>query len=62
MNNQQWQFFCDFKNQFRQKVDEWNKKIPELIQYEQAAAIQAGTPSYNFENVGEHFVIIKFLL
>lgn len=49
MNQQQWKVFCDFKEEFRQKVSEWNDRIPELKAIQKQAAELAGTPSYPFE-------------
>ncbi len=50
MNNTQWKYFCDFRNSFKQKVQEWNELVPELRDLQKKAAELAGTPEYPFEN------------
>ena len=30
MTAQQWKYFCDFKDEFKSKVEEWKKTAPEL--------------------------------
>lgn len=50
MNNTQWKYFCDFRNSFKQKVQEWNELVPELRDLQKKAAELAGTPEYSFEN------------
>ena len=50
MNNNQWKLFCDFRDQFKQKVLEWAEQVPQLRDLQKKAAIAAGTPDYPFEN------------
>ena len=50
MNNNQWKVFCDFRNEFKQKVFEWKAQVPELRDLQKKAALAAGTPEYPFEN------------
>ena len=42
MTDLQWKAFCDFKKIFIEKIDEWNKRCPQL-QVLQAAAAKAAT-------------------
>ena len=49
MTKEQWNFFCDFKDDFKRKVEEWMAAAPELSQLQKAAAQSAGTPDYSFE-------------
>ena len=49
MNSNQWQAFCSFKKDFKQKIDEWAGLVPELAQLQKQAAELAKTPSYPFE-------------
>ena len=49
MNSIQWQAFCSFKKDFKQKIDEWSCLIPNLAQLQKQAAELAKTPSYPFE-------------
>lgn len=50
MTEVQWKYFCDFKEEFKHKVDEWKAAAPELTQLQKAAAQAAGTPDYPFES------------
>ncbi len=49
MTDSQWKAFCDFKKIFIEKIDEWNKRCPQLQVLQEAAAKAANTPSYSFE-------------
>ena len=49
MTQQQWNYFCDFKDQFISQVEEWKKAAPELTELQRQAALQAKTPEYPFE-------------
>lgn len=49
MTQQQWKYFCDFKDQFKNKVEEWKKAAPELTELQRQAALLAKTPEYPFE-------------
>ncbi len=50
MNKSQWNYFCEFRDSFKQKVLEWSERIPNLADLQKSAAQKAGTPSYPFEN------------
>lgn len=50
MNTSEWNSFCEFRSQFRQKVEEWKKCAPKLMELQKKAAELAGTPEYPFEN------------
>ena len=49
MNKQQWEYFCNFKKEFKDKIDEWEKRIPNLMELQKKAALDAKTPAYSFE-------------
>ena len=49
MTNKQWQAFCDFKEIFKAKVEEWKVIAPELTELQREAARAANTPDYPFE-------------
>ncbi len=49
MTQQQWKYFCDFKDEFKSKVEEWKKAAPELTELQKEAARLAKTPEYPFE-------------
>ena len=49
MTEVQWKCFCDFKDDFKQKVAEWKAAAPELTQLQREAALLAKTPEYPFE-------------
>ena len=49
MTAEQWKYFCDFKNEFKNKVEEWKKSAPELTELQREAARLAKTPEYPFE-------------
>lgn len=49
MNEKQWKIFCGFREEFFAKTQEWEKRIPQLKDYQEQAAMEAKTPSYSFE-------------
>ena len=49
MTEVQWKCFCDFKDDFKQKVAEWKAAAPELTQLQRESALLAKTPEYPFE-------------
>ena len=49
MTEKQWNSFCDFKDDFKRKVEEWKLMAPELTQLQKDAARIAKTPDYPFE-------------
>lgn len=49
MNEQQWNYFCNFREDFKNKISEWGLRIPELKELQKAAAISAKTPPYEFQ-------------
>jgi hypothetical protein len=49
MTEEQWKYFCDFKKEFKQKIEEWKASAPELTRLQQEAARIAKTPDYPFE-------------
>lgn len=49
MTEFQWKAFCDFKNEFREKVEEWKSAAPELPHLQSEAARLANNPLYPFE-------------
>lgn len=50
MNTNQWDIFCRFRSDFKQKAQEWSTRVPELAQLQKKAAQLAQTPDYPFEN------------
>ena len=49
MTEKQWKSFCDFKNEFKNKIEEWKSAAPELTSLQKEAARLAKTPEYPFE-------------
>ena len=49
MTEEQWNSFCNFKNDFKKQVEEWKKAAPELTKLQREAALLAKTPEYPFE-------------
>ena len=49
MTAQQWKYFCGFKDEFKNKVEEWKKLLPQLTELQREAARLAKTPEYPFE-------------
>lgn len=50
MTDLQWEYFCNFRLSFKEKIKEWNDKIPQLQDLQKQAAKIAETPEYGFEN------------
>ena len=48
MTREQWKYFCDFKDQFKAKVEEWKKAYPALTELQREASLLAKTPEYPF--------------
>ena len=38
MTEEQWKYFCDFKNDLRNKIEEWKNAAPELPRLQKEAA------------------------
>ena len=49
MTEKQWKIFCNFKEEFKSKVEEWKLAAPELTDLQRQAALDAKTPEYPFE-------------
>ena len=49
MTDSQWKAFCNFKEKFKKKIEEWTLAAPELSALQKSAAQAAGTPAYPFE-------------
>lgn len=49
MTEQQWKVFCQFKQDFLSKIEEWTKRCPALLELQKEAALSAKTPEYPFE-------------
>lgn len=49
MTSLQWECFCNFKKEFKEKVDLWKSQAPELADLQKAAVEKAGAPLYPFE-------------
>lgn len=49
MTDAQWKYFCEFKDQFKNKVEEWKRAYPALTELQREAALLAKTPEYSFE-------------
>ena len=49
MTEEQWKCFCDFRDDFKCKVEEWKAAAPELTQLQKVAAQLAKNPEYSFE-------------
>ena len=49
MTDKQWKDFVKFKNELRQKIEEWTASAPELKELQKYAAQAANTPEYPFE-------------
>lgn len=49
MTLEQWKFFCDFRDDFKKKVDEWTSALPTLPRLQHEAAKIAGNTEYPFE-------------
>ncbi len=49
MTKEQWNYFCDFKDDLKRKIDEWSSATPELTKLQSEAARLANNPEYPFE-------------
>ena len=49
MTENQWQYFTKFKNELKNKIEEWTAQAPELKELQKYAAEAANTPEYPFE-------------
>lgn len=49
MNKQQWEIFCKFRSEFKNKCEEWGKLAPQLKNL-QIQAAKKDTPDYPLEN------------
>ena len=49
MTEQQWKYFCDFKKQLKQKVEEWTAQAPELTDLQKKSAQLANNTEYSYE-------------
>ena len=49
MTENQWKYFCDFRDDFKRKIEEWKAAAPELTHLQREAARIAKTPDYPFE-------------
>ena len=49
MTKEQWKYFCDFKKDFKKKVEEWTSAVPALPRLQAEAAKLAKNTEYPFE-------------
>ena len=49
MNQKQWDIFCEFKKEFKEKIQEWNLRVPDLQNLQKIAAQDGKTPAYPIE-------------
>lgn len=49
MTDEQYSALENFRKEFKEKIAEWNKKIPNLMDLQKIAAKEAKTPEYSFE-------------
>ena len=49
MNKQQWNVFCSFRQEFKDKVEQWKAAAPELSELQKEAVEKAKAPLYHFE-------------
>jgi len=49
LNDRQWKIFCQFRTDFKKKVNEWSLALPELGELQKKAVIKAKSPLYSFE-------------
>ena len=49
MTDAQWDVFLNFKESFKNKIAEWEKRIPELSNLQKAVSLQTKTPDYPLE-------------
>lgn len=50
MTKNQWELFCDFRDEFKQKIHFWNKQLPFLAEIQRKTSEFYGIPKYNIEN------------
>ncbi len=49
MTEAQWNSLCAFREEFKAKIEEWNHRVPNLMELQKQAAELAKTPPYPFE-------------
>ena len=49
MTREEWNALTVFREEFKAKVDEWNRNFPELKELQKKAALEAKIPEYPFE-------------
>ena len=49
MTEKQWKYFCDFKKELKQKIEEWTERAPKLTDLQKEAARLAKNTEYSFE-------------
>ena len=49
MTEKQWNIFCDFKKELKQKIEEWTERAPKLTDLQKKAARLAKNTEYSFE-------------
>ena len=49
MTEKQWNIFCDFKKELKQKIEEWTERAPKLTDLQKKAARLAKNAEYSFE-------------
>ena len=49
MTDEQWNVFLNFKESFKSKIEEWEQRIPDLIELQKKVSIQTKTPDYPLE-------------
>lgn len=49
MTKSQWNYFCQFRNDFRQQCNQWNTKFVEILEPLQKNAASKDTPEYSVE-------------
>lgn len=49
MTEKQWNIFCDFKKELKQKIEEWTERAPKLTDLQKEAARLAKNTEYSFE-------------
>ena len=49
MTDLQWKIFCEFKTAYKNIIDEWALRVPDLQALQKRVAAECGTPAYSFE-------------
>lgn len=49
MTREQWDYFCNFKTEFKNQIQKWQNTCPQLQSLQKEAAKLARTPDYSFE-------------